>query len=112
MAAGTQGDSDGLALALREPLLVTDGEAREAEGEALREREEEVLSEPVAEAEAAREPVALRVGEAPREALPDTEHEGEPAREAEPDAVALGEAVREPLNDRQVRAAARMRLLL
>ena len=61
MAAGTQGDSDGLALALREPLPVTEGEAREAEGDALREREE--LSEPVAEAEAAREPVRLLVAD-------------------------------------------------
>ena len=106
-AAGTHGDSDGVALTLAVRLPVTDGDT----GDAVRETDRDAL--PLRE----KLPVDETDGDVAREALPlrDAERESDAAREAEPDALALREAVieGEPLGDWQFCAMStrRMRLL-
>jgi hypothetical protein len=106
-AAGTHGDSDGVALTLAVRLPVTDGDAGDAVSEA--DRDALPLREKLTDSE--------KDGETAVEALalPDAEREGEAVRDAEPDALALREAVieGEPLGDWQFCAMStrRMRLL-
>ena len=106
-AAGTHGDSDGVALTLAVRLPVTDGDTGDAVSEA--DRDALPLREKLTDSE--------KDGETAVEALalPDAEREGEAVRDAEPDALALREAVieGEPLGDWQFCAMStrRMRLL-